>query len=84
MYLSCHTTNQSIKTLGQDEDDHGVRRMKAEMLQSIERQFANVEEEEVLAMATYMESRFKDKFLSSAANRQNTKNMLLDECTYES
>ena len=26
-----------IKTLGQDEDDHGVRRMKAEMLQSIER-----------------------------------------------
>ena len=25
------------KTLGQDEDDHGVWRMKAEMLQSIER-----------------------------------------------
>ena len=26
-----------IKTFGQDEDDHGVQRMKAEMLQSIER-----------------------------------------------
>ena len=31
-------------------------------------------------MATIMDPRFKDKFLSSAANRQNAKKMLLDEC----
>ena len=58
-----------MKTLGQDEDDHGVQRMKAEILQSIERWFANVEEEEVLAiaMATIMDPCFKEKFFSSAA-----------------
>ena len=47
--------------------------MKAEMLKSKERRFANVEEEEVLAMATIMDPRFKDKFFSSAANCQNAK-----------
>ena len=54
--------------------------MKTEMLKSIEIQFANVEEEEVFAMATIMDPRFKDKFFSSAANCQNAMKMLLDEC----
>ena len=53
--------------------------MQAEMRWSIERQFANVEEKKVLAMATIMDACFKDKFFRSAANRLNAKKMLLDE-----
>ena len=68
------------KTLGQGDDDHGVYRMKAEMLQSIEKRFADVEEEELLVLATMMDPRFKDKFFSGAVNRQNAKKMLLDKC----
>ena len=44
--------------------------MKAEMLQSIERRFADVEEKEVLVLATIIDLRFKDKFFSGAVNRQ--------------
>ena len=68
------------KTLGQDDEDHGMHRMKAEMLRSIDRRFADVEEKEVLVLATIMDPRFKDKFFSSVVSRQNTKKMLLDEC----
>ena len=52
-----------------NEDDHG---MQSEMLWSIERQFANVEEEEVLAMTTIMDQCYKDNFFSSAADGLKT------------
>ena len=68
------------KTLSHNGDDYGVCRMKAEMLQSIERRFADVEEKEVLVLATIIDPRVKDKFFSGAVNRQNAKKMLLDEC----
>ena len=68
------------KTLSHNGDDYGVCRMKAEMLQSIERRFADVEEKEVLVLATIIDPRFKDKFFSGAVNCQNAKKMLLDEC----
>ena len=48
--------------------------MKAEMLQSIERRFADVEEKEVIVLATIIDPRFKDKFFSGAVNCQNAKN----------
>ena len=67
------------KTLSHDGDDYGVCRMKAEMLQSIERRFADVEEKEVLVLATIIDPCFKDKFFSGAVNRQNAKKMLLDK-----
>ena len=66
------------KTLSHDRDDYGVCRMKAEMLQSIKRRFADVKEKEVLVLATIVDPRFKDKFFSSAVNRQNAK--MLPEC----
>ena len=68
------------KTLSHNGDDYGVCRMKAEMLQSIERRFADVEEKEVLVLATIIDPRFKDIFFSGAVNRQNAKKMLPDEC----
>ena len=50
-----------------------IHRMKPEMLQSIERRFADVEQEKMLVLATMMDPGFKDKFFSDAVNRQNAK-----------
>ena len=46
---------------------------------SIQRWFADIEEEELVLLATMMDPHFKDKFFSGAVNQQNAK-ILLDQC----
>ena len=67
------------KTFGQNDEDHGVHRMKAEMLQSTERWFADVKKEELFLLATIMDPHFKNNFFSGAVNQQSAKKMLLDK-----
>ena len=45
----------------------------------MERRFADVEQEELLVLATMMDPCFKDKFFRGVVNWQNAK-MLLDKC----
>ena len=54
--------------------------MKPEMLQSIERRFADIEQEELLVLATMMDPGFKDKFFSDAVNWRNADDILPDKC----
>ena len=42
--------------------------MKHEMLQSIEKRYADVEQEEMLVLTTIMDLGFKDKVFSDAVN----------------
>jgi len=44
--------------------------MKADILQSLNDWYDGVEEKDVLAIATLLDPRFKDKFFSSAKQRQ--------------
>ena len=52
------------KTFSEHHDDHGVCTMKSEMKTSLERRFADAEENERLLVATIMDPRFKGKFFS--------------------
>ena len=57
------------KTLNKHDDDSGIQTMKTEMLTSLERRFDDIEESELLLIATCLDPRFKDKFFSSDAKR---------------
>ena len=50
-----------------DDSDRGVRTMKADMLQSLNDRYDGVEEEEVLAVATILDPRFKDSTTNAKA-----------------
>ena len=50
------------RTLEKNENDSGVRTMKAELLKSLKTRFAGIEENKQLAVATMLDPRFKDKF----------------------
>ena len=56
------------KTLEQSDEDRGVRTMKSEMLESLQRRFSNIEETDFLVLSTMLDPRFKDKFFSSSAH----------------
>ena len=45
-------------------DDSGIQTMKLEMLTSLERRFDDIEESQLLLMATCLDPKFKDKFFS--------------------
>ena len=53
------------KALNKHDDDPGIQTMKTEMLTSLERRFDDIEESELLLIATCLDPRFKDKFFSS-------------------
>ena len=53
------------KALSKHDDDSGIQTMKLEMLTSLERRFDDIEESQLLLMATCLDPRFKDKFFSS-------------------
>ena len=61
---------------GNDDTDSGVRTMKKEMLDSLNRRFENVETNESLAVATLLDPCFKDKFFTGVTNRTNAKAIL--------
>ena len=44
------------------DDDSGIQTMKGEMLKSLETRFDDIEESELLLIATCLDSRFKDNF----------------------
>ena len=54
------------KTLEEHDDDSGVRRMKAEMLNFLQRRYSDMETTDCLALATIIDPRFKDKSFSSS------------------
>ena len=50
------------KALSKHDDDSGIQTMKLEMLTSLERRFDDIEESQLLLMATCLDPRFKDNF----------------------
>ena len=48
--------------LDKHDNDSGVRTMKSEMLDSLNRRFENMENEEFLLLSTALDPRYKDKF----------------------
>ena len=59
-------------------DDRGVQTMKKEMLESLNRRFSDVEDNETLQVATMLDPCFKDKFFTSSALRDEAKLLLID------
>ena len=53
------------KAFSKHDDDAGIHTMKLEMLTSLERRFDDIEESQLLLMATCLDPRFKDKLFSS-------------------
>ena len=49
------------KPFNDQQDDHGIRRMKSEMDLLLKRRFEEIEDNEKLAVATLVDPRFKDK-----------------------
>ena len=66
------------RTLEYHTNDSGVKTMKAEMLASLKRRYADVEIDEPLVLATMLDPRFKDKFFSGVGKRIRAK-VLLEE-----
>ena len=67
------------RTLEKNENDSGVRTMKAELLKSLKTRFAGIEENKQLAVATMLDPRFKDKFFSGNTIKATIKEMLVEE-----
>ena len=60
-----------------DDSDRGVHTTKADMLQSLNDRYDGVEEEDVLAVATILDPRFKDNFFSSAEAKATARQLLI-------
>ena len=63
------------KSLSKHHDDSGIQTMKSEMLSSLKRRYADVEEREELIIATTMDPRYKDKFFSKPTTKVFVKNL---------
>ena len=57
-----------MKTLEKHNNDSGVRSMKKEMLTSLKRRFADMEDKEELVLATILDPRYKHKFFNNSTN----------------
>ena len=55
-----------------DDSDRGIRTMKADMLSSLNRRYADIETNTTLTIATLLDPRFKDKFFSESDTRTMT------------
>ena len=66
------------RTLEDHSNDHGIRTIKSEMLDSLNRRYGDAERNEILVLATLLDPRFKDKFFSGVHKKSNAKE-LLDE-----
>ena len=69
------------KSLGKHHDDSGIQTMKSEMLSSLKRRFADVEEHKELIVATTIDPRYKDKFFSKPTTKVFVKQLVVDMCT---
>ena len=54
-----------LRTWEREEDDRGIRTMKLEMIKSLKSRFAGIEDNKLLCLATLLDPRFKDNFLST-------------------
>ena len=64
------------KTMEKHHNDRGVQTMKSEMLMSLKTRFSDIEKNEHLVIATFLDPRFKDKFLSGPAERVAARQLL--------
>lgn len=60
-------------------NDRGIQTMKKEMLESLNRRFSDIEGNVTLLMATMLDPRFKDKFFTSSAVRDEAKSLLIEK-----
>ena len=58
-------------TLEDHDNDHGIRTMKSEMLDSLNGRYGDPESNEILVLATLLDPQFKDKFFSGAHEKIN-------------
>ena len=70
-----------IRTLEKNDEDSGIRTMKAQILHSLRSCFAGVEEKKELALATIFDPRFKDNFFRGNIIKATTKEWVLEEMT---
>ena len=66
------------RTLEDHNNDRGIRTMKSEMLDSLNRKYGDAENNESLVLATLLDPRFKDKFFSGVHEKIKAKE-LFDE-----
>ena len=64
------------KTFGEYHDDHGVCTMKREMNALLERRFSDAEGNENLLIATILDPRFKEKFLTGITIVEKVKSLV--------
>ena len=65
--------------MGKEVEDTGVRSIKDKMLDSLHSRFDGIEDKNFLALATVLDLRYKDRFLSSGSTCQFGKRLLLIE-----
>ena len=68
-----------LRSWERQDDDLGIRTMKKEMTTSLKSRFAGIEENQLLAIATVLDPRFKDKFFGSSIIRATVQEMLEEE-----
>ena len=64
------------RTLEDHNNDRGIRTMKSEMLDSLNRRYGGAESNKALVLATMLDPRFKDKFFSGVHERIKAKELL--------
>ena len=65
------------RTLEDHYNDRGIRTMKSEMLDSLNRRYGDAESNEALVLATLLDPRFKDKFLVEYMRRLKLRSYLM-------
>ena len=60
-------------------DDHGITRMKKEMLSSLQQRYQNMETNKLYALATALDPRFKLRVFASASASALVRQMLMEE-----
>jgi len=61
------------------DGDQGIRTMKGEMIKSLKNRYAGIEENKLIAIATMLDHRFKDKFFASNIIKTTVKEILEEE-----
>ena len=75
-----NSLQQSLTTTVESTtDDHGITRMKQEMLLSLNRRYQNMETNKLYALATVLDPRFKLCVFASASTSASVRQMLMEE-----
>lgn len=62
-----------IRCYTKDSDDSGVQTMKNELKEQIESRFSQIENNEILSVATLLDPRFKDRYFQNGAAKEAAK-----------